>query len=804
MELKNYYAQDSQGNVQPGATCHLYEVGTETHVTGLLNAKDVPLSNPFSSDGFGLIQFKAPNGLYELRIVSGVRDYRIKVQCLDVIETVALAETSAASAAQSETNAINARDASEAHAVDSLSYLTQSQAAALAAQTAAQTAAHDAAEDVRAELAAPIGSDLIGFKPDATKPFTRTVTDKLRDIVSVKDFGAIGDGTYHPVSEWYTPGFSAYRGYANLAEVQAKYPHVTAATDSIDYVAIQAADNYVAPLGGSTSWVPGVYVTSKTLILKANVIGSGKSGAWSADGRGAVLTNYGAGNPKRWTDITGSDAATFAPTIVVGRSGVTIEGITVKDSARWSCGIFLPCVRRTAIRNTDVMGQYRESGIYLDATWSNINTTLTSLHPTIESDTGMNEFILTGGFITGLWAIKIKGTTRSSTTTPWVWAGGGTSDIDISQCRLGTDGPVAERQVDGGALYHDAVIPNSAGAGQGINLVNVGIRVNAKYAMKFDHSNRITLTGCYGETISSWVSAGNPAAIVDITSNTSQIAMNNDAVGFRIWKDGVQVTTGSLGEWQSTRCVTKFRTDGYFATPNIDANAGSTTGLLFTSFANLGLTSFRYDDGTSATPYLHLSNVSIRPDVAAGISLGTTGFPFLTGNIQDVRVTTALRPTIDNTIDVGTASFRFAVVRAGTGTINTSDETCKGEITDIEDTVLDAWSEVKYQRYKFKDALDIKGDDARWHFGLIAQRVRDVFDANGLDAFSYGLLCYDEWDEQTEVLDTDGNVVEPFIAAGSRYGIRYEEALVLEAALMRRTTDRLQAKLELLESKLSS
>ncbi|WP_167524233.1 hypothetical protein, partial [Pseudomonas juntendi] len=43
-------------------------------------------------------------------------------------------------------------------------------------------------------------------------------------------------------------------------------------------------------------------------------------------------------------------------------------------------------------------------------------------------------------------------------------------------------------------------------------------------------------------------------------------------------------------------------------------------------------------------------------------------------------------------------------------------------------------------------------------------------------------------------------VVTPALEAGSRYGIRYEEALVLEAALMRRTTKRLEERLALIES----
>lgn len=96
MEVKNYFAQDSQGNAQPNATCYLYAVGTETLVTGLTNITGQAITNPFHSDSFGLIQFKAPNGIYDLRVVSGVRDYRIRVQCNDLNEAIETTNTNAA------------------------------------------------------------------------------------------------------------------------------------------------------------------------------------------------------------------------------------------------------------------------------------------------------------------------------------------------------------------------------------------------------------------------------------------------------------------------------------------------------------------------------------------------------------------------------------------------------------------------------------------------------------------------------------------------------------------------------------
>jgi hypothetical protein len=89
-------------------------------------------------------------------------------------------------------------------------------------------------------------------------PFTgaqlRAQADKNAESVSVKDFGAVGDGTLHTVAEWIPSR------YANLAAVQADYPHVTGSTDSIDWAACQAALN---------SNANKIYAPSGTYVLSA-------------------------------------------------------------------------------------------------------------------------------------------------------------------------------------------------------------------------------------------------------------------------------------------------------------------------------------------------------------------------------------------------------------------------------------------------------------------------------------------------------------------------------------------------------
>jgi hypothetical protein len=163
------------------------------------------------------------------------------------------------------------------------------------------------------------------------------------------------------------------------------------------------------------------------------------------------------------------------------------------------------------------------------------------------------------------------------------------------------------------------------------------------------------------------------------------------------------------------------------------------------------------------------------------------------------------RPAADNTQQLGNASFRWSEVFAGAPAINTSDAREKEEREEgIDPAVLRAWGKVNYSQFKFKDAIARKGDGARWHIGVIAQQVQQAFESEGLDAFAYGLLCYDEWPEQWEENIVEKEVIEKnsdtgieeikvvretvrklIAEAGNRYGIRYEEALALECAYLR-------------------
>lgn len=142
-----------------------------------------------------------------------------------------------------------------------------------------------------------------------------------------------------------------------------------------------------------------------------------------------------------------------------------------------------------------------------------------------------------------------------------------------------------------------------------------------------------------------------------------------------------------------------------------------------------------------------------------GDSRSGTGLEILSGEI---------RPTGNNTHSLGTSSRRWSNVYAANGTIQTSDENYKTDIDSLSEKMFAAWEKVEYVSFKFKDSVQSKGEKARRHIGLIAQRIVQAFESEGLDAFEFGLICKDK--------DENGN---DFLM------LRYDECFCLESAYQR-------------------
>ena len=187
-----------------------------------------------------------------------------------------------------------------------------------------------------------------------------------------------------------------------------------------------------------------------------------------------------------------------------------------------------------------------------------------------------------------------------------------------------------------------------------------------------------------------------------------------------------------------------------------------------------------------------------------GTILGEHRMYFYVSDADNPRMS----PREDGVIDLGGSANRFRNIYATDGAIKTSDRRKKQDIKPIDDSVLNAWAKVNYTEYRFIDSVEKKGSDkARKHLGLIAQDIIEAFESEGLNAFDYGLIGFDEWGytpRKTRTIpadyDNEGNLIseayedeiQEEIIAGNIYTIRADECLMLESALMRREIEKLK------------
>lgn len=112
MELKTYFAQDAAGNIISSAIVNVFLQGTTTLATGLTRADGSPLENPFAADGAGRIQFRAPDGYYDVQVSAGPGIIQtLTIQCVDYAEAKANADRAEAAADRADVSAEQAQNA---------------------------------------------------------------------------------------------------------------------------------------------------------------------------------------------------------------------------------------------------------------------------------------------------------------------------------------------------------------------------------------------------------------------------------------------------------------------------------------------------------------------------------------------------------------------------------------------------------------------------------------------------------------------------------------------------------------------
>lgn len=196
------------------------------------------------------------------------------------------------------------------------------------------------------QVAGAAGSALLGYNQGASGAVARTVQAKLRETVSVKDFGAVGDGVTD-----------------DTAAIQAALTYLSYTTYQGSIVSSYAKG------GGTLIFPPGTYKVTSTLYIGSNtrIIGYGPTGSTSS----SVTTNMGArivaafSSLNAWVfssatidlpgqtysvynrQYSGADATSGNVTLC---QGISIEGLVINGGGAYG-GIRLLCASECDVRN---------------------------------------------------------------------------------------------------------------------------------------------------------------------------------------------------------------------------------------------------------------------------------------------------------------------------------------------------------------------------------------------------------------------------------------------------------------------
>jgi hypothetical protein len=192
-----------------------------------------------------------------------------------------------------------------------------------------------------------------------------------------------------------------------------------------------------------------------------------------------------------------------------------------------------------------------------------------------------------------------------------------------------------------------------------------------------------------------------------------------------------------------------------------------------------------FEDTVGGSAKLHLD---VRNDIGSPVTMGAIradmtfgGNGVESGDLQFDTINSGARalrmritatgdvlPGANGTQDLGSTSLRFDTLFATNGTINTSDVNEKQDIELLDEAEIRVAQKCKtlLKKFRWRDMVEEKGEDARIHFGIIAQDLAKAFGDEGLDAGRYGMFTSSTWviDEETGEERT-------------RLGVRYTELL---------------------------
>lgn len=662
-----------------------------------------------------------------------------------------------------------------------------------------------------------LGDALVGFRQsnaagNASGAVGRTVHQKLQESISVKDFGAVGDGVTN------------------------------------DTAAIQNALDYINGVATKALYFPtGQYRITSNLSIGTSSFGAvlfgeggfGESGSSIfVDFDGIGITNQSASVQFKNLAFEG---LRLGSSVAVKNQRLT--NTDDMDTAFYECTFetFNTCIQHIGRGILVNNNTFAVSDLAISISWPTSGTEGTGVQAL---PYGMRKWLITGNLFHSLGnAIAITGANaqyfRAATITGNIMDAGrqfftgpiSFSTISGNSIQNANSTPVAISQ----ACENVTISSNSMGGYEGVDpsvfqpaqcisfasgtVVN-GVSITGNdfhYTEGSVIRSQANMENCVisGNTFKDYNSGSTVTAPVFVTGNLTRCAIvgnsfdtnpgNTRAIRVQGTATNCAFTENtwdvSQGAFSNIDTITNSAVQGsniYLIKDFVGVDAATNAELQILSTKNDAAWNIATDNfGELAVYSLDLSGggVGKRASLRAktNSTLGSTTywqFTVADGSTNNLAVLnvglSSLLPEADGTYSLGSASNRYDTVYATTGTINTSDENEKQDIANLSEKELRVAKRLKQiiKTFRFKDVVLAKGNEARLHFGVIAQDVEFAFLSEGLDPTRYGVFCKDEWYElDGRVVEADQNGKYPEgLVTRTRLGVRYEELFALVIA----------------------
>lgn len=144
----------------------------------------------------------------------------------------------------------------------------------------------------------------------------------------------------------------------------------------------------------------------------------------------------------------------------------------------------------------------------------------------------------------------------------------------------------------------------------------------------------------------------------------------------------------------------------------------------------------------------------------------------------------------NSNVDLGSSANTWDNGYINGGAWTGSDRNLKQDIEDLSEAELRVATALKglMKKFRLKDSVAKKGNEARIHVGVIAQDVKAAFEAEGLDAYRYAIIGEDTWwskqDEDGEWIIKNANPNDATYTEYTKMSVRYEQLLAFIIAVM--------------------